>query len=341
MLADQVDHIIGVDTHRDHHTLAVVDIDGGAGASAEIATDAFGYRRMLAFARAHAPARRVWAIEGTGSFGAGLTSYLLENDEWVVEIGRPRRAARRNGAKTDDLDAVRAAREALSREDLAQPRRRGDREAMRMLLATRHGTMTARTKAICQLRAVIVGAPEQLRQHFRGLSTDQQLERCSRCARCPATTSNTAPRSGHCGPAPVRRGQNHPRDQTLRETGHRPANLSPTRMRHDRRGHAEPGSIGEPGAEPALRPIRAHIGQPVGDDQSKLEPFKRRQRPAELLPGQRTAIDDHPVRAAIGLPVQTPRNLIIYQLPALTTDSGFQIAPADLLFGARPHRRNQ
>jgi transposase len=186
MLADQVDHVIGVDTHRDHHTLAVVDINGGAAVSTEIATDAFGYRRMLAFGRAQAPQRRVWAIEGTGSFGAGLTSYLLENDEWVVEIDRPKRAARRNGAKTDELDAVRAAREALSREHLAQPRRRGDREAMRVLLTTRQGTMTARTKAICQLKAVIVGAPEQLRQHFRGLSTDQQLERCSRLRTLPS-----------------------------------------------------------------------------------------------------------------------------------------------------------
>jgi transposase len=186
MLADHVDHVIGVDTHRDHHTLAVVDVNGGAVTSTEISTDAFGYRRMVTFGRAHAPGRRVWAIEGTGSFGAGLTSYLLENDEWVVEVDRPKRAARRNGAKTDELDAVRAAREALSREHLAQPRRRGAREATRVLLTTRQGAMTARTKAICQLKAIIVGAPEQLRQHFRGLSTDQQLERCSRLRTLPS-----------------------------------------------------------------------------------------------------------------------------------------------------------
>jgi hypothetical protein len=87
--------------------------------------------RLRACAR---PTRRVWAIEGTGSFGAGLTTYLLEQGEWVVEIDRPARPARRNGAKTDGLDAVRAAREALAREHLAAPRRRGDREAMRVLV---------------------------------------------------------------------------------------------------------------------------------------------------------------------------------------------------------------
>lgn len=182
MLAGAVDAVIGVDTHRDHHTVAVVDPTGGALATIELATDAFGYRRMLAFAKQRAPGRRVWAIEGTGSFGAGLTTYLLEHEEWVVEIDRP---ARRNGAKTDELDAVRAAREALAREHLAQPRQRGDREAMRVLLTTRAGTVTARTKAICQLKALIVGAPEQLRDQLRRSTTDVQLDRCARLRTLP------------------------------------------------------------------------------------------------------------------------------------------------------------
>lgn len=189
MLTGQVDHIIGVDTHRDHHTLAVVDPNGSAHATTQIVTDAFGYWRMLAFARAQAPGRRVWAIEGTGSFGAGLTCHLLENGEWVVEIDRPKRPARRNGAKTNELDAVRACREDLAREHLAQPRRRGDREAVRVLLTTRQGTVVARTKAICQLKALLVGAPEQLRQHFRGMTTDQQLERCARLRTVPSRSA--------------------------------------------------------------------------------------------------------------------------------------------------------
>lgn len=185
MLAAMVDAVIGVDTHRDHHTVAVVDTTGGAVAAIELATDAFGYRRMLAFAKEHAPGRRVWAIEGTGSFGAGLTTYLLEHEEWVVEIDRPARPARRNGAKTDELDAVRAAREALARDHLAQPRQRGDREAMRVLLTTRAGTVVARTKAICQLKALIVGAPEQLRDQLRRSTTDTQLDRCARLRTLP------------------------------------------------------------------------------------------------------------------------------------------------------------
>lgn len=168
MLADEVDYVIGVDTHRDTNTAAVVDAATGAAlADLQCTTDALGYKRLLAFANRHSNARRVWAIEGTGSYGSGLTTFLLERGEWVVEFDRPARPARRNGAKSDDLDAVRAAREALSRDHLAAPRARGDREALRVLLTARQGAIIARTKAIGQLKALIVNAPEGLREQLR------------------------------------------------------------------------------------------------------------------------------------------------------------------------------
>jgi transposase len=128
----------------------------------------------------------VWAIEGTGSFGAGLTSFLLEQGEWVVEVDRPARPARRDGAKSDRIDAARAAREALNRQHLAQPRRRGDREALRVLLATREGAVLARTQAVGQLKALIINAPDQLRHQLRQRTTDKQLQRCARLRTSPA-----------------------------------------------------------------------------------------------------------------------------------------------------------
>jgi transposase len=185
MLADEVDHVIGVDTHRDTLTAAVTDPTGAVKAQTTLATDAFGYRRMLAFARKEAPGKRAWAIEGTGSFGAGLCSFLLEKGEWVVEIDRPARPRSRTGAKSDELDAARAAREALSRAHLAQPRRRGDREALRVLLATRESAVVGRTKAICLLKALLVSAPGQLRNQFRNVTTEEQLIRCSRLRTTP------------------------------------------------------------------------------------------------------------------------------------------------------------
>ena len=187
MLSGQVEHVIGVDTHRDANVAAVVDAaTGGVIDHFHCTTDALGYKRVLAFANTHAPARRVWAIEGTGSFGSGLTTYLLEHGEWVVEIDRPARPARRDGSKTDELDAVRAAREALSRDHLAAPRARGDREALRVLLTARQGAVVGRTKAIGQLKALIVNAPQQLREQLRRGTTDQQLDRCARLRTLPS-----------------------------------------------------------------------------------------------------------------------------------------------------------
>ena len=149
MLAGVLDFVIGVDTHRDTHTAAIVNATtGGVIEHLTFPTDTSGYRRLHAFAEQHAPGTRVWAIEGTGSYGSGLTTALLEAGERVVEIDRPSRPARRDGAKSDDLDAVRAAREALSRDHLAGPRARGDREALRVLMAARQGAVTARTKAL-------------------------------------------------------------------------------------------------------------------------------------------------------------------------------------------------
>jgi transposase len=180
MLADRIDFVLGVDTHKHTHTAAAVTPAGGLVAHLTVAADAAGYRRLLAFADEEAPGRRIWAIEGTGSFGAGLTTHLLEHGEWVVEIDRPKRPARRNGAKTDQLDAVRAAREALAREHLAQPRSRGAREALRVLLTTRENAMRARTKAICQLKDLVVSAPESLRRPLQALPTASLVERCTR-----------------------------------------------------------------------------------------------------------------------------------------------------------------
>jgi transposase len=189
MLADQVDVVIGVDTHKASHTAAVVEPTGGVVAHLTVPSDALGAKRVLAFARLHGPGRRAWAIEGTGSFGAGLTTYLLEQGEWVVEIDRPARPARRDGAKSDELDAVRAAREALSREHLAQPRRRGEREALRVLLATRQGAVLARTRAITSLHALVVNAPEGMRNQLRHLESDELLARCARLRTGPSQST--------------------------------------------------------------------------------------------------------------------------------------------------------
>jgi transposase len=185
VLADQVDGVIGVDTHRDTLSAAAVTAVGGLLGQLAVAADAAGYQRLFDFARASVPGRRCFAVEGAGSYGAGLTRLLVDRGEWVVEVDRPKRPARRGG-KTDALDAVRAAREVLAQDHLAVPRRRGDREALRMLLATRQGAVIARTCALNQLKALIVSAPEELRAEFRARSTISQVAYCGTLRDRPA-----------------------------------------------------------------------------------------------------------------------------------------------------------
>ena len=187
MLADQADNVIGVDTHRDSHSAAVLECRTGTlQGQIQASTNATGYRRLLSFAEKLAPGRRVWAIEGTGSFGAGLATFLAERGERIIEVDRPKRPARRDGGKSDALDAIRAAQEALSRKHHSVPRQRGQREAIRVLLATRESVVRSKTKAISLLKSLLISAPQTLREELRHASTSQQLSRCAKLRTHPA-----------------------------------------------------------------------------------------------------------------------------------------------------------
>jgi transposase len=188
-LSEQVDFVVGVDTHRDTHTAAVVDRTGATRAITTRLATAGGYQQLLVFGRQQAPQRRLWAVEGSGSFGRGLSTYLLDRHEAVIEIDRPKRPARRDGAKSDPLDAVRAAREALARPHRAWPRQRGDREAMRVLLRTRRSAMDARRRALCQLKALLITAPEPLRARLRDLATAELIGQCAQLRAAPRQSS--------------------------------------------------------------------------------------------------------------------------------------------------------
>jgi len=138
-----------------------------------------GYQQPLRLAHRHA-GRRVWAIEATGGYGAGLTRFLHAHAEQVVELDRPKRATRRHGAKSDALDAIRAAREALARERLAQPRAAGQRAAFSVRLAARRSAVQATTDAQRQLHALVVAAPDTLRERLGGLRTPRLVATCGR-----------------------------------------------------------------------------------------------------------------------------------------------------------------
>jgi transposase len=179
--------VVGVDTHRDEHVLAVLTAAAGAVVAEQaVGTNGRGYWEALCLAERYAPGARAWAIEGAGHYGAGLARYLSERGEAVLEIGRTPRAERRLRGKDDPLDAVRAARTALASETLTLPRSGERREALRLLLVARRSAVDVRREALVQLRSVIVTAPDRLRDELRGLPVQRLLDRCSRLRRSAA-----------------------------------------------------------------------------------------------------------------------------------------------------------
>nr|CAA9310749.1 MAG: hypothetical protein AVDCRST_MAG46-137 [uncultured Nocardioidaceae bacterium] len=131
------------------HSAAVVDAaNGGVLDEITVEATAEGYAELVEFANNHAMLR-TWAIEGTGGHGAGLSRHLLEMSELVIESDRPKRAARRNGAKSDPLDAIRAAREAMARPRWGAPRTGEERQALSVLLAGSTATATANSTTHC------------------------------------------------------------------------------------------------------------------------------------------------------------------------------------------------
>lgn len=158
MLAEQVDAVLGADTHRDTHTLELLSPVGASIATTTVDSSPAGHRQALGWIRAHAPGPRVVAgVEGTRNYGAGLARAFLEDGITVVEVEQPSKRDRRRG-KSDTIDAHLAARQVLGLDPdrMGLPRADGDREALRILLAARRDLATSKTRAINQLRALLI-----------------------------------------------------------------------------------------------------------------------------------------------------------------------------------------
>jgi transposase len=189
MLADELDYVVGVDTHRDWHAVAIVDAHTGAVDRADDnSRQRTRYADAVRFADQHAPSDRLWAIEGTGHYGAGLVRHLQRRGEAVHEVDRTNRGERRLRGKDDQLDAVRAARSALAQEQRGRPRAGEHQEALRLLLLARRTAVDTRRVALVQLRSVTVTAPDELRDELRRLPLGEPLKRCSHFRRSRSRT---------------------------------------------------------------------------------------------------------------------------------------------------------
>jgi transposase len=173
------------------HALAVVQVLSGAVVmETTVAASSDGYAQALKLAQAHAPGRRAFAVEGTGSFGAGLTRFLTGRGERVLEVSRLRRE-RRSGGKTDALDALRAASSVLAQERPATPRAGGERQALQALVAAREGAVNAKCLGLGQLRDLLVTTPEPLRSELRPLTPAPAAATPRNNSTRPSTRSRT------------------------------------------------------------------------------------------------------------------------------------------------------
>jgi transposase len=173
----------GVDTHGQTHHAAAVDQTGRVLGDKEFPATAAGYRVLLTWLRSHGKVVKV-GVEGTGTYGAGLARYLAAEGVAIVEVDRPDRKTRRVKGKSDPIDAIAAARAALSGQADGTPKTRiGPVEAIRALRVARRGAVKARTAAMNQLHGLVVSAPQELRDEL-----DAQPSTAALVAHCAELT---------------------------------------------------------------------------------------------------------------------------------------------------------
>ena len=187
MLAELVDAVVGVDTHRDTHHVEIALPTGAPIATCTISNDTRGFTGLLAWIAEHAPgpagqARLAVSIEGTRSYGLGLSRAVRAAGLAVIEAEQPTRKTRRGRGKSDPIDAHLAVLGALQLDvdRLPTPRADGDRDALRILLGARHDLTVTSTGQINRLRALLRDGDDADGQLARGALTATTLTTLAR-----------------------------------------------------------------------------------------------------------------------------------------------------------------
>lgn len=186
------DVIIGVDTHKLTHAAAAINALGTRLGAMTIPVSGKGYQALEAWARSLGPVR-AFGVEGTGSYGAGLSRFLCEHGHAVVEVNRPNRQLRYQKGKNDPLDAESAARAVLSGQATALPKAgTSSVEVIRHLKVARDTAVKGRTQAMQTLKAIIVSSPAVLREQLDQVTGKTTLIRRLAALRPGPLASTTA-----------------------------------------------------------------------------------------------------------------------------------------------------
>jgi len=181
VIVDSARSIVGgVDTHRDTNVAAVVDMNGGVLGIQSFPTTGEGHKLLASWMAGFGTIARV-GIEGTGVYGAGLARHFARASVMVIEVDRPNRQKRRQRGKSDQIDAVEAARGALSgRCEAVAKSGDGYAEALRALLVAKRSARSTRIRTIVQLRYLMFTAPDELRARLGGLTAAQLVNEAAK-----------------------------------------------------------------------------------------------------------------------------------------------------------------
>lgn len=169
--------IAGVDTHTDTHTLAVLTATGSVLLTATFTADQRGYRELIATLE-EAGSITVVGVEGTNSYGAGLSRALTTAGYAVREVLRPTRQVRRMHGKSDGIDAIEAARSLLADHGISEAKDSSTpAESLRFLLAARAQLTSSITALSNCITSLLTTAPEEVRSKYRGVKTPSLTKR--------------------------------------------------------------------------------------------------------------------------------------------------------------------
>lgn len=186
---DQI--IIGVDTHKSNHIAVAIDTQGTRLGAMTIPTTRDGYRSLEAWATGLGSVK-AFGIEGTGSYGAGLSRDLQAKGHTVLDVIRPNRQLRYLHGKSDSLDAESAARSVLNGQATARAKTQGGTsEMIRHIKIARDSAVKAKSQAMVTLKTLIINAPAELRADLDQIRGPITLVRHIAALRPGAITSPT------------------------------------------------------------------------------------------------------------------------------------------------------
>jgi transposase len=169
----------GIDTHADTIHVAVIDPWGREVDDQEFATTPAGYHDALAFLAAHGQVAGI-GIEGTSSYGTGITRAAIEAGLEVFEVSRPERSVRRQQGKSDPLDAYQAAHAVLAGRATSAVKT-AEVTALRALHNARRSAVKARAAAQVQIRQQLITSPVRIREKYRHLSAVRLIGALAGC----------------------------------------------------------------------------------------------------------------------------------------------------------------